>query len=107
MTGDKISDGPQRQRWATSPMPPTGVPNASARGKKTQWPISRRISDITLTIWGVPNARLRGMKTSMAHKWKDWLHRMLGAPPLRAVEHISNGQQLGGRATSNLPYRGP
>ena len=94
---------------ATSLMPYGRSLTLQKGGENHKWPTNVRIGYITPAVWGVPNALERGTKPEVAHKWTDWLHhpcRMGGHQRFRAGDKIRSGPQVGGLATSPLPYGG-
>ena len=133
---DKISNGPQMGRLATSPLPST-VPNASERGTKLvvahkciDWrhhpchlggPQSFKAGDKISTgrqvgrsatsplPSAVTNASKRGTKSVVTHKWVDWLHQpyhLGGVECFKAGDKISSGPHVGESATSPVWARG-
>ena len=78
--GDKISNGPQVVKMATSPLP-----------------------------LGVPDTSKRGTMLAVAHKWVKWLHHPyhLGGPQhFKAGDNGNSDPQVGKMATSPLPFGG-
>ena len=72
--GGQIRSGPQMSGLATSPMPSKGWTTLPSGGQNEQLPKKGRIGYIVPALWGVPNALEHWTKSEVAPKWADWLH---------------------------------
>ena len=107
--GGKIRSGPQVGKVATSPLPYRGSPPLQSGGQNQKWPTSGQSGYLTPAVSGIPTAAERGAESEVAHKWANWLPHpcRIGEPHrCRARSKIRSGPQVGGVATSPLPYRG-